>query len=131
VPRREGNENRLQWRWWCSTGGRSDASRRSLAYPGLRGATQLYNARSRWRRSRPWRQVAGDHAGDPARADRNRVGRPFQVVPGKPAIVLDVGHNPQAIKVLADNLASMGFFDRTYAVVGMLNDKDIVGALSP
>jgi dihydrofolate synthase/folylpolyglutamate synthase len=27
--------------------------------------------------------------------------------------------------VLADNLSSMGFFDRTYAVVGMLNDKDI------
>jgi dihydrofolate synthase/folylpolyglutamate synthase len=38
----------------------------------------------------------------------------FQVVPGKPAIVLDVGHNPQAVKVLADNLSSMGFFDRTW-----------------
>jgi hypothetical protein len=55
----------------------------------------------------------------------------FQVVPGKPAIVLDVGHNPQAVKVLADNLSTMGFFDRTYAVVGMLNDKDIAGALLP
>ena len=53
----------------------------------------------------------------------------FQVVPGKPAIVLDVGHNPQAIRVLADNLSGMGFFDRTHAVVGMLGDKDIVGAL--
>ena len=58
------------------------------------------------------------------------VGR-FQVLPGKPAIVLDVGHNPQAIRVLADNLADMGFFDRTHAVVGMLNDKDIEGALMP
>ena len=29
--------------------------------------------------------------------------------PGKPAIVLDVGHNPQAVKVLADNLSRMGF----------------------
>jgi dihydrofolate synthase/folylpolyglutamate synthase len=55
----------------------------------------------------------------------------FQVLPGKPAIVLDVGHNPQAIKVLADNLSGMGFFDRTHAVVGMLNDKDIAGALLP
>ncbi len=53
----------------------------------------------------------------------------FQVVPGKPAIVLDVGHNPQAVKVLADNLSTMGFFDRTHAVLGMLNDKDIAGAL--
>ena len=25
----------------------------------------------------------------------------------------------------------MGFFDRTYAVLGMLNDKDIAGALLP
>jgi dihydrofolate synthase / folylpolyglutamate synthase len=55
----------------------------------------------------------------------------FQVMPGKPAIVLDVGHNPQAVKVLADNLSTMGFFDRTYAVLGMLNDKDIVAALMP
>lgn len=55
----------------------------------------------------------------------------FQVVPGKPAIVLDVGHNPQAIKVLADNLGSMGFFDNTHAVIGMLADKDIAGALAP
>ena len=55
----------------------------------------------------------------------------FQVIPGKPAIVLDVGHNPQAIRVLADNLSSMGFFDRTFAVVGMLSDKDIAGALAP
>jgi dihydrofolate synthase / folylpolyglutamate synthase len=55
----------------------------------------------------------------------------FQVLPGKPAIVLDVGHNPQAIKVLADNISGMGFFDHTHAVVGMLNDKDIAGALLP
>jgi len=55
----------------------------------------------------------------------------FQVLPGKPAIVLDVGHNPQAVKVLADNLSGMGFFANTHAVVGMLNDKDIAGALAP
>jgi dihydrofolate synthase/folylpolyglutamate synthase len=55
----------------------------------------------------------------------------FQVLPGRPAIVLDVGHNPQAVRVLADNLAGMGFFDRTHAVVGMLADKDIAGALAP
>ena len=66
----------------------------------------------------------------PGLIETELVGR-FQVLPGKPAIVLDVGHNPQAIKVLADNLADMGFFDRTHAVVGMLNDKDIEGALMP
>jgi dihydrofolate synthase / folylpolyglutamate synthase len=54
----------------------------------------------------------------------------FDVVPGRPAIVLDVAHNPQAVAGLADNLGAMGHFERTYAVVGMLADKDIAGALA-
>lgn len=126
----DANDNRLQWRWWCRHG---DALiKRSLAYPGLRGATQLYNASVAL--------AALDALGDklpvtmqairPGLIETELSGR-FQVLPGKPAIVLDVGHNPQAIKVLADNLSGMGFFDRTYAVVGMLSDKDIPGALAP
>jgi dihydrofolate synthase/folylpolyglutamate synthase len=58
----------------------------------------------------------------------------FQVLPGRPAIVLDVAHNAQAANVLADALSSMGRFPRTFAVFGMLADKDIdavVRALSP
>jgi dihydrofolate synthase/folylpolyglutamate synthase len=129
-PSAETNENRLQWRWWCRSGGQ--LLKRALAYPGLRGPTQLYNAAVAL--------AALDALGDklpvtmqairPGLIETELLGR-FQVVPGKPAIVLDVGHNPQAIKVLADNLSSMGFFDRTYAVLGMLSDKDIVGALAP
>lgn len=126
----DANENRLQWRWWCQRG--ASLIKRVLAYPGLRGSIQLNNASVAL--------AALDALGDklpvtmqairPGLIETELSGR-FQVVPGKPAIVLDVGHNPQAIKVLADNLSSMGFFDRTYAVVGMLNDKDISGALSP
>ena len=126
----EGNENRLQWRWWCRSG--DYLVKRSLAYPGLRGPIQLYNAAVTL--------AALDALIDqlpvtmqairPGLMETELAGR-FQVVPGKPAIVLDVGHNPQAIKVLADNLSTMGFFDRTYAVLGMLNDKDILGALLP
>jgi len=55
----------------------------------------------------------------------------FQVLPGHPAIVLDVAHNPQAVVGLVDNLGDMGFFARTIAVVGMLADKDIAGSLAP
>ncbi len=51
----------------------------------------------------------------------------FQVLPGRPTVVLDVAHNPQAAAVLAENLAGMGFYPETYAVFGMLRDKDIVG----
>ncbi len=123
-------ENRLQWRWWCRSGER--VLRRSLAYPGLRGPTQLFNAAVVLA---ALDAVAGKlpvtmQAIRPGLIETELTGR-FQVVPGKPAIVLDVGHNPQAVKVLADNLSGMGFFDRTLAVVGMLSDKDIAGALAP
>lgn len=127
-PRAETGENRLQWRWWCRSG--DQLIKRALAYPGLRGPTQLYNAAV----ALAALEALGDklpvtmQAIRPGLIETELPGR-FQVVPGKPAIVLDVGHNPQAIKVLADNLANMGFFDRTHAVVGMLGDKDIVSAL--
>ncbi|MGA8881132.1 MAG: bifunctional tetrahydrofolate synthase/dihydrofolate synthase [Azonexus sp.] len=128
--RGEANENRLQWRWWCRAG--EKVIKRSLAYPGLRGPTQLYNAAVALA---ALEALAGKlpvtmQAIRPGLIETELVGR-FQVLPGKPAIVLDVGHNPQAIRVLADNLADMGFFDCTHAVVGMLNDKDIAGALMP
>ena len=126
----ESNENRLQWRWWCRSG---DALvKRTLAYPGLRGPIQLFNAAVVLAAldALTGQLPVTMQAIRPGLIETELAGR-FQVVPGKPAIVLDVGHNPQAVKVLADNLSTMGFFDRTYAVLGMLNDKDIVGALQP
>ncbi len=129
-------ENRWQWRWWCrSQSGQSQGGpivRRSLAYPGLRGATQLFNASV----ALAALEALGERlpvtmqAIRPGLIETELSGR-FQVVPGKPAIVLDVGHNPQAIAVLADNLGNMGFFNRTHAVLGMLSDKDIANALLP
>ncbi|MCG2576753.1 bifunctional tetrahydrofolate synthase/dihydrofolate synthase [Dechloromonas sp. XY25] len=129
-PAADSNENRLQWRWWCRSG--EQLIKRALAYPGLRGPTQLFNAAVVLAAL----EAISDklpvtmQAIRPGLIETELAGR-FQVVPGKPAIVLDVGHNPQAVKVLADNLSSMGFFDRTLAVVGMLSDKDIAGALAP
>ena len=49
----------------------------------------------------------------------------FQVVPGQPALVLDVAHNPHAVAALAQNLDQMGFFPRTHAVFGAMADKDL------
>lgn len=121
-------ENRLQWRWWQRQGERMQ--RRSLAYPGLRGPTQLYNATLALAalEAVSARLPVTMQAIRPGLIETEIAGR-FQVIPGKPTIVLDVGHNPQAIRVLADNLAGMGFFDRTHAVLGMLADKDIAGGL--
>jgi len=49
----------------------------------------------------------------------------FQVVPGQPALVLDVAHNPHAVAALAQNLDQMGFFPRTHVVFGAMADKDL------
>jgi dihydrofolate synthase/folylpolyglutamate synthase len=54
----------------------------------------------------------------------------FQIVPGQPALVLDVAHNPQAVAALALNLDAMGFFPRTHAVFGVMADKDVPGLLA-
>jgi dihydrofolate synthase/folylpolyglutamate synthase len=129
-PSAEAAENRLQWRWWCRSG--EQLLKRSLAYPGLRGPAQLMNASV----ALAALEAISDklpvtmQAIRPGLIETELTGR-FQVVPGKPAIVLDVGHNPQAVAVLAANLSNMGFFNRTHAVVGMLADKDIAGALLP
>ena len=49
----------------------------------------------------------------------------FQVLAGRPTIVLDVAHNPHAARALSASLGAMGFFRATYAVLGMYADKDI------
>jgi dihydrofolate synthase/folylpolyglutamate synthase len=53
----------------------------------------------------------------------------FQILPGRPVVVLDVGHNPQAAEILAENLSGMGAYSSTWAVFGMLSDKDIDGVV--
>jgi dihydrofolate synthase/folylpolyglutamate synthase len=53
----------------------------------------------------------------------------FQVIPGRPLVILDVAHNVEAAKTLAENLAASGFAAETTAVCGMLRDKDIAGVL--
>jgi dihydrofolate synthase/folylpolyglutamate synthase len=49
----------------------------------------------------------------------------FQIVPGQPALVLDVAHNPHSVAALAANLDAMGFYPVTHAVFGAMADKDL------
>jgi dihydrofolate synthase/folylpolyglutamate synthase len=50
-------------------------------------------------------------------------------LPGRPQVVLDVAHNPQAAAALAASLSGMGFARTTWAVFGMMADKDIAGVI--
>jgi dihydrofolate synthase / folylpolyglutamate synthase len=102
------------------------AMRAGLAPPALRGLRQLANASACLAAldSLRGRLPVSMQAVRQGLATVRLPGR-FQVLPGRPAVVLDVAHNPQAAAALADNLLDMGFFPETYAVIGMLKDKDI------
>jgi dihydrofolate synthase/folylpolyglutamate synthase len=117
--------DRSQWQFWSGKGKRG-----GLAYPGLRGANQLLNAAAVLAALECLTERLPVSMGA-IRQGLITVELPgrFQVLPGRPAVVLDVAHNPQAAAVLADNLSNMGYFPETWAIVGMLGDKDIEGSL--
>ncbi|POR54694.1 dihydrofolate synthase/folylpolyglutamate synthase [Paraburkholderia eburnea] len=119
-----GNE-RQQWSYVGPTQRRS-----ALAYPALRGANQLINTSAALAALESMRDRLPVSAQD-IRLGLANVELPgrFQVLPGKPAIIFDVGHNPHAAAVLGQNLGSMGYFPYTYAVFGAMRDKDIAGVI--
>ena len=116
----------VQWRYFGPGGARF-----GLPHPALRGVHQLLNAAT---------AIAAIACLQPRlvvpiaaiRDALTRVELPgrFMVLPGRPTIVLDVAHNPQAARTLASCLGSMGFHAYTYAVMGMLADKDIEGVIA-
>ena len=117
--------DRQQWAW--SGRGRRYAG---LAYPALRGANQLLNASAAIAALEALRERLPINA-QALRTGLAMVDLPgrFQIVPGQPAIVLDVAHNPQAVSALALNLDAMGFYPATHAVFGAMRDKDIASML--
>jgi dihydrofolate synthase/folylpolyglutamate synthase len=118
--------DRQQWSW----AGR-ERRLNALGYPALRGANQLINASGVLAAL----QALRDRLPLPVQAVRQGLasvqlpGR-FQIVPGQPALVLDVAHNPHAVAALAANLDQMGFFPRTHVVFGAMRDKDIAGIVA-
>lgn len=110
-----------QWSYWGPGGKRG-----GLAYPALRGTMQLRNAAAALCALDTLRARMPVAMQDVRRglAELELPGR-FQVLPGRPQVILDVAHNAQAAKALAGNLAAAGFAPETIAVCGMLRDKDI------
>jgi dihydrofolate synthase/folylpolyglutamate synthase len=119
--------DKQQWNY----GGRNQR-RNALAYPSLRGANQLLNASAALAALEVLKFEL------PVGAQEVRTGLVvvelpgrFQVLPGRPTVILDVAHNPHAASALAQNLGNMGFHPYTYAVFGVMQDKDIAGVIAP
>src|SRR5690554_4281257 len=117
--------DQLQW----SYGGR-EQRRNSLAYPSLRGANQLLNAAAALAAIEALRSSLAVPQ-QAVRVGLSRVTLPgrMDILPGLPAIVLDVAHNPHAAAALGQSLDAMQSYPATYAVVGMYADKDVEGVV--
>ncbi|MES2740420.1 MAG: bifunctional tetrahydrofolate synthase/dihydrofolate synthase [Pseudomonadota bacterium] len=118
--------DKQQWNY----GGRVQR-RNALAYPSLRGANQILNAAAVLAALEVLKLTLPVGAQD-VRSGLVMVELPgrFQVLPGRPTVILDVAHNPHAAATLNQNLGNMGFHPYTYAVFGAMRDKDIDGLLA-
>ncbi|MEQ1880118.1 MAG: bifunctional tetrahydrofolate synthase/dihydrofolate synthase [Burkholderiales bacterium] len=110
-----------QWQFWSVRGKRS-----GLPHPVMRGNYQIANAATALAALEQISQTLPVDMGAIRRGliEAELNGR-FQVLPGKPMVILDVGHNPHAARALATNLRAMPAGGRTLAVFAMLKDKDI------
>ncbi|MFC1750572.1 bifunctional tetrahydrofolate synthase/dihydrofolate synthase [Pseudomonadota bacterium] len=114
-----------QWRWWGKLDDKS-RQRDALPAPALRGAFQMHNAAAvltvvellaeRLPLSQSNIREGLANVAVPGR---------FQVIGGDVPLVLDVAHNPEAAKALADNLRAWPMPGSTYGIVAMMADKDI------
>lgn len=115
---------------WTWHGGENTL--RNILRPALHGHMQLQNASAVLAvlESLGVVQMLGPDMVSNALSGTRLKGR-FQIVSNKCRWILDVAHNPEAARILADMLATQSPSGRTTAVVGMLADKDIAGVIQP
>ena len=53
-----------------------------------------------------------------------RIGGRFEIISRNPLVILDGGHNPQAIRTLVDELKSVRIKGKKYVIFAAFNDKD-------
>ena len=115
-------------RQWDFIGRRG--AKRALPIPALRGRWQLKNASAALAALDELADRLPVSLGEVKRALTTvRLAGRLQALPGRPSVVLDVAHNPHAARSLAEGLGEMGFFENTFAVFGILADKDIAGVV--
>lgn len=107
-----------------------DVHKHALPIPALRGEYQMVNAAAALaalEAVKTWLPV-GIGAIKRGLLEVDWPGR-FQVLPGRPLTILDVGHNPHAARALADSLKRMAFASKRIAVFSMLADKDMAAVV--
>lgn len=101
-------------------------NRNALPIPALRGAYQLNNAACALAVIECLNDKLPIDIGSIKRGLLlvSNPGR-FQVLPGRPLVILDVGHNPHAARALRQGLMALPFAQKRTAVFSILADKDI------
>jgi dihydrofolate synthase/folylpolyglutamate synthase len=113
------------WRWWSGEARFDDLPPLALA-----GAHQLRNAAAALMTLTSLRdRLPVDAAAIRTGLARARLPGRFQVIPGPVEWILDVAHNPAAAAALADQLRSRACAGRTWAIIGLLADKDADGVI--
>jgi dihydrofolate synthase/folylpolyglutamate synthase len=114
------------WRWSHRDGTTLDLPRPALAAP-----CQVDNAATAVALVHSLRDRLPQTPGAVARGVASaRIAARLQRFGGEPDLVVDVAHNPQAARALADWLAGEPAA-RTHAVFAALGDKDIAGIVAP
>lgn len=106
-------------------------ARHALPIPALRGRFQLHNAACALSALECLDARLPLDVGAIKRGlVRVRHSGRFQVLPGRPLRVLDVGHNPHAARALSSSLMVLPYAEKRLAVFSMLADKDIDSVLA-
>ncbi|MDD2659252.1 MAG: bifunctional tetrahydrofolate synthase/dihydrofolate synthase [Methylococcales bacterium] len=102
----------------------------SLPEPGLKGQHQYRNASSAILAVEVLAKIlpVSDESIRSGLKNSHLLGR-FQLINDKIPVLLDVGHNPEAVKTLVDYLTMTFPGKRIHAVFSMMKDKDIAGVL--
>ncbi len=115
----------VHWDFWGPKN-----KRYSLPFPALRGEKQLQNASTCLAALDTLEEALPVSMSNVRQGLIEAVisGR-FQVVSTQPLIILDVAHNPGAAMVLSQNLRATKPIGQTFAIIAMLQDKDIRGVI--
>lgn len=110
------------WQW------RAGSTRLELPRPGMEAPCQYANAGAAIAALHLLRErIEWQPAAIASGVARARVAARLQHFAGPPALVVDVAHNPQAARVLAEWLVAHPPAGRNIAVFGALADKDVAG----